>query len=135
MNLHYLNSLAFAAVLASSPAFAITETLTPDHPMTIDGVETVCTGSSAGARAEARWNAYPTRLEFAKRNGNYLGDATVNITGNGKDMSIHCSGPWLLMKLPKGTYDVSANVPGVGHQSVTIQAPGHVVLSFPSTRG
>jgi hypothetical protein len=135
MNLHHLQGLMFVTALVSAPAFAATETLTLDQPMTVDGVQTVCTGASVGARADARWNAYPTRIEFAERNGQYLGDATVNITGNGMDMTVHCSGPWLLMKLPDGTYNVSADVPGEGRQSVTIQAPERIVLSFPNVNG
>jgi hypothetical protein len=66
----------------------------------------------------------------AQTEGRYLGDATVNVTGNGKNISVHCQGPWVLMKLPEGSYKVSTNIAGTAHKDVTIGAPGRVVVQF-----
>lgn len=130
MRLHFL-LVAVTSVFASGSALAITATPMADHPMNIDGVKTVCTGSSENAREDPRWQAYTTRVEFAAKNGEYLGDETVSVTGQGKDLSVHCSGPWLLMSLDKGAYKLGANIPGVGHESITVHAPSHVIVSFP----
>ncbi len=122
--------IAVLAAFGSATAVGATEELTPDKPMMVDGVETVCTGAGADTRADPRWREYPTRLEFADKEGRYLGDATVNVTGNGKNISVHCPGPWVLMKLPEGSYKVSTNIAGTAQKDLTIDAPGRVVVRF-----
>ena len=59
----------------------------------------------------------------------------MSITGGGKDLSVHCADPWVLMKVPKGTYRLSSDVAGMGHKDMTIRSPGHVVVSFSSSEG
>ena len=118
-----------AAVLAQSPA------LDDGQPMMVNGVETVCTGTTTDVRDDPRWQAYSLRLEFAGKDGQYLGDETVNVTGNGHSVSVHCGGPWVLMKLPSGSYKVSADVAEAGHKDVTVHAPGRVIVRFPKAGG
>lgn len=81
-------------------------------------------------RANPRWRAYPTRLEFALNNGQYLGDETVTVIGQGKNLSVHCGGPWVLMDLPKGSYRLSTDVAGEGHKEMSIHVPGQVIVHF-----
>jgi hypothetical protein len=95
----------------------------------IDGIETVCTGDS-DVRDNPEWRAYPFRLEFLGRNGQYLGDETVSVTGNGHSVMFHCKGPWVLMKLPRGTYHVDTQVADAGHRAVTVRSPGHAIMRF-----
>ena len=135
MRLRILPTFLLISAFASGPALAVTEAVPADQPMKISGVETVCTGASEGARTDRRWQAYPTRLEFAGKGGQYLGDENVTITGHGKNVSVYCAGPWVLMKLPKGTYKLSTDVVGVGHKNMTIHVPGRVVVRFPEGGG
>jgi len=116
--------------LLSGTAFAAPETPRPDQAVAISGIETVCTGGSANARAEPRWKDYSTRVEFAATNGDYLGGENVTIKGNGKTIAVRCAGPWLLMDLPKGSYDLHASLPGWRVNALTFHAPGHVVVDF-----
>jgi hypothetical protein len=127
-------ALVFASILISGSAFAAVAPV-PDQPTNIDGVSTVCTGAGSDARSNSRWAGYPSHVEFVGRHGQYLGDETVRISGNGKNLSIHCGGPWLLMKLPKGSYDLSADVAGAGHKQMRIFAPGRVIARFPGAGG
>ena len=103
--------------------------------MTISGVETVCTGTTTDVRADPQWRAYPFHLEVAGRDGQYLGDERVTVTGNGHSVSVQCSGPWVLMKLPAGSYKVSLDVPDAGHKDVTMQVPGQTVVHFGDAGG
>ena len=126
----FLATLAVpAAALAQSPG------LDDGQPMMVNGVETVCTGTTTDVRDDPRWRDYSLRLEFTGKDGQYLGDETVNVSGNGRSISVHCGGPWVLMKLPSGSYKVSADVAEAGHQDITVRAPGRVILRFPHAGG
>ncbi len=130
------------AVFAAS-AFATTAALAADGlaesmPKVIDGVETVCEGITLDNRNDAKWRAYSLRLEFAGKGGQYLGDETVKVTGNEIDVSVNCKGPWVLMKLPAGSYHVSADVPDAGHKEMNVKVGSGqsvVVFSFPNAGG
>jgi len=119
-----------AAFLSSGAALAATEAPGPDQAVTISGVETVCTGGSANVRAEPQWKGYSTRLEFAATNGEYLGGENVTIKGDGKTIAVRCAGPWLLMDLPKGSYDLHASAAGWSVKALSFHAPSHVVVDF-----
>ncbi|WP_369613390.1 hypothetical protein [Marichromatium sp. PS1] len=53
---------------------------------------------------------YNLKLEFALRDGRYLGDVAVEILGadGGPLVSLHSPGPWLLLRLPEGRYRIRA---------------------------
>ena len=127
--------LVFATLLLPAASLAQTAALSEDQPMMVNGVETVCTGTTTDVRADPMWREYSFHLEFAGRDGQYLGDETVNVSGNGRSVSVHCEGPWVLMKLPSGTYKVSTDVPEAGHRDLTVHTPGRVVLHFPNAGG
>ena len=63
----------------------------------------------------------------------------MSLKGDELDVSVHCKGPWVLMKLPAGSYHMSADVPDAGHKemNVRVSASGqHVVIfSFPNAGG
>jgi hypothetical protein len=83
-----------------------------DQPVTIGGVETVCTGVGS-AKDNPAWSAYPVKLVFANPAGENLAEVNLSVTQAGKPMvETQCDAPWVLMKLPPGTYDVAATVPG-----------------------
>ena len=110
MRVSHKIAILLTTVLLPATGFAQGEAPEDGQPMVINGIETVCTGTTTDVREDPRWRAYSLRLEFAGKDGQYLGDETVNVSGNGHSLSVHCSGPWVLMKLPSGSYKVSADV-------------------------
>jgi hypothetical protein len=137
MRFRHKTAFLFAALLLPVAGVAQTPALQEDQPMMVNGVETVCTGTTTDVREDPRWRAYPFHIEFAGKFDveQYLGDETVSVTGNGHSVTVHCSTPWVLMKLPSGTYKVSADVAEAGHKDVTVHTPGHTVLYFPNAGG
>ena len=80
--------------------------------MVIGGVETVCTGVGS-AKDNPAWSAYPVKLVFANPAGQNLAQVHVAVMQGAKPVvETDCDAPWLLMKLPAGSYNVSATVPG-----------------------
>jgi hypothetical protein len=135
MKTAFISAIVAVAALGAGTALAQSQMPQDEQPMTINGVETACTGTSLEARADPRWAAYPFHLEVAGKDGQYLGDEKVTVTGNGHSVSVQCSGPWVLMKLPAGSYHVSLDVPEGGHRDFTMRAPGKTVVHFPNGGG
>jgi hypothetical protein len=135
MRFGHKTAILFATLLVPTAGMAQSPALDEGQPMMINGIESVCTGTTSDVREDPRWRAYSLRLEFAGKDGQYLGDETVNVSGNGHSVSVHCDGPWVLMKLPSGSYKVSADVAEAGHKDVTVHAPGRVVVRFPNAGG
>jgi hypothetical protein len=131
-------AILMVSALASTAAFAAEE-LTADMPKAIDGIETVCDGTTIANRNDPKWRAYSLRMEFAGKGGQYLGGQTVNVKGQELDVSVTCQGPWVLMKLPAGSYHISADVPDAGHKEMNVRVPAsgqHVAMfSFPNAGG
>jgi hypothetical protein len=133
-----LLSLAAAAVLLTTGAAARNE-IAMDKPVTVSGIETVCTGIGS-AQTDPRWKAYPIRVEFSNRARRYVSDADVVLTkaDGAKLASFFCPASWVLFKLPAGDYSVTATVaPGPGGtatQKFATPAKGQkrVVLVFTS---
>ena len=137
---HAQSTMAILVVsaLATTAALAA-EKLIEDTPKAIDGIETVCDGITIANRNDPKWRAYSLRMEFAGKGGQYLGGETVSVKGEELDVSVTCQGPWVLMKLPAGSYHISADVPDAGHKemNVRVSANGqHVAMfSFPNAGG
>ena len=126
------------SALAMTAAWA-QEKSTEDMPQAIDGIETVCDGTTIANRNDPKWRAYSLRMEFAGKGGQYLGGETVSVKGEEIDVSVTCQGPWVLMKLPAGSYHISADVPDAGHKEMNVRVPAsgqHVAMfSFPNAGG
>jgi hypothetical protein len=131
----HLAAIVSASVLGAGTAWAQSDAPMDGQPMTISGVETVCTGTTTDVRADPQWRAYPFHLEVAGKDGQYLGDENVTVSGNGHSVSVKCGGPWVLMKLPAGSYKVSLDVREAGHKDVTMQVPGRTVVHFENAGG
>ena len=135
---HSIMAILAASVVATTAVLA-QETLTEDTPKAIDGVETVCDGTSIENRADSKWRAYSLRMEFVGKGGQYLGGQTVNVKGNEHEISVQCKGPWVLMKLPAGSYHLSADVPDAGHKEMNVQVPANgqrvAMFVFPNAGG
>jgi hypothetical protein len=129
-----------ALLLSASAAPALAQNSIPmDQPVTVSGVDTVCTGIGADAQHDPRWGAYPIRIEFSNGASQYLSDAHVELaTAEGKELAaLDCDGPWVLFKLPAGRYKVTATLidqPGGGRSSAIFSPPAsgqkRVVLGF-----
>ena len=98
---------ALALPLLTNSALAV-----QDQPVTIGGVETVCTGVGS-AKDNPAWSSYPVKLVFANAAGDDLAQVHVAVMQGGKSVvETDCDAPWVLMKLPAGTYNVAATMPG-----------------------
>jgi hypothetical protein len=128
-------AVLLAGLAGTGVAYAQSNALPDGQAMDINGVQTVCTGVTSDTRMNPEWKNYSLRLEFAGRDGQYLGDESVNVSGSGENLSVHCGGPWVLMMLPPGTYHVATDVTNAGHKDVTVHVPGHVVVRFPNAGG
>jgi hypothetical protein len=121
------SALALPALTQS--AFAV-----QDQPMTIAGIETVCTGVGS-AKDNPAWSSYPVKLVFANPKGEDLAQEHVSVMQGGKSVvETDCDAPWVLMKLPAGAYSVAASIgtrtgsasfstSGQGQKTVTVTLP------------
>jgi len=105
-----------------------------DSPVSMRDMEAVCTGIGADARNDPRWATYPLRIELVGRAGEYLGEALVTVNKGGDAViGARCGGPWLLLKLPPGAYEVKAEVEGrsmTARANVAATGQARVVLRF-----
>lgn len=120
---------ALALPALTNIAFAV-----QDQPVTIGGVETVCTGVGS-AKDNPAWDSYPVKLVFANPSGEDLAQEHVSVMQDGRPVvETDCDAPWVLMKLPAGAYSVAASVgtrtgnasfstSGQGQKTVTITMP------------
>jgi hypothetical protein len=126
------------SALAVVPALAA-DNVAIDQTMTIAGMETACTGVGLEAREDAKWKSWPLLIEFVGKEGQMLGDSTVTVSGNGHDVAMHCAGPWSLMKLPAGSYHISADVAEGGHKEMNVKVPAsgqtHLTVRYPNAGG
>ncbi|MDQ7246865.1 hypothetical protein [Dongia sedimenti] len=74
------------------------------------GIKYACAGVGKASRADPRWASFPVKLQFAAANGDFLGDPDVTVTdSSGKQVfKAQCNGPWVLIELPAGSYQVHA---------------------------
>ncbi len=108
-----------------------------DSPITMGGVETVCTGVGSG-KDDPRWAAYPVKVEFSNGAAQFLSGAHVKLAdAAGKTLAeFDCSGPWVLLRVPRGRYTVFATIDGAGTRNAGFEPPEHgqkrVELQFSS---
>ena len=112
-----ISTVAIVVAVAAGGALAwpMTEAFAAqDQPVSIGGVEAVCTGVGS-AKDNPAWAGYPVKLVFANTSGEDLAAVHVALTRNGKSvMETDCDAPWLLVRAPAGNYDVVASIPGHG---------------------
>jgi hypothetical protein len=112
-----ISSIAIALAVTVGPAFLMpllvtTAQAVQDQPAMIGGIETVCTGVGS-AKDNPAWSAYPVKLVFANPAGQDLAQVHVAVMQGAKAVvETDCDAPWVLMKLPAGSYSVAATVPG-----------------------
>ena len=101
-----------AGMLMAFPALTNLAWAVQDQPVTINGVESVCTGVGS-AKDNPAWSGYPVKLTFSNLAGENEAAEHVAVMQGGKTvMETDCDAPWLLIKAPAGHYDVHASLPG-----------------------
>jgi hypothetical protein len=123
-----------AASICGHAAFAQGGAMEFDKPTIVNGIETVCSGVGVSDEDAARWAQYPVKVVVAGKGGQFLGAAAITVTKDGKPVTtVTCPGPWTLLKLPAGRYQVSGNIQGET-ETGTVYAPatgqGRVILRF-----
>ena len=94
---------------AAAAAFAL---LVGALPARAD-VAVECSGIGEEERAMAESVPYTLKLVYAEPDGSYLGAVQTRITGSGGELvNVQCPGPWVLVDLPPGTYEVTATLRG-----------------------
>jgi hypothetical protein len=93
-----------------------------------------CAGLGGRSPQNVDWRNYPLRVEVEGSHGQYLGGESVTVTSAmSKEMlGVSCSAPWVLMKLPPGPYDATAQVPSGASETrrVLVPASGSSELVF-----
>lgn len=108
-----------------------------DREQSYRGTPYVCTGIGLGSRENTAWNAYPLKLMFATKEGDYLADVSVSLwDSEGKlVLEAECPSPWLLVDLHPGKYRVTAVVTGAQPRTANINVAGGrqtaVVIQYP----
>ncbi len=135
-----LTRIAVLGAAVALPAAHALPALPMNKAMTVHGVKAVCTGiPGANVQRDARFSAYPLRIELAGKLGQYLAGADFTITRKHRMMmEARCAGPWLLVKLEPGRYRVTAKRLGKTATSLawaSAKGQGRVVLRFPQQGG
>lgn len=128
----------FAVLFSCGHAAAEPQALTVDAETTAGGVPMACTGIGQ-TRLDAKWQAYPVRVEFSNARNEYLvnGAITVKDHKGAEVLSVACDAPWILMKLPAGAYTVQGHIvgspakPRSAHFSPPKAGQMRLVLQFP----
>ena len=90
-----------------------------DTPVTINGVEAVCTGVGS-AKDDPRWAAYPVKVVLATSGGANVANAHVTLTkGRNEVAGLDCDAPWILFKAPSGAYTATATLIGGSGRSAS----------------
>ena len=113
--------------------------LVPDSPAKAGNVEAVCTGIGLDARQNPAWASYPLKIEVAGKGGQYLGDVRLILSQKDRTVAtLTCGGPWVLLRLPAGRYQLEAQTEGRTASSaafVPAAGQGRIILRFPELGG
>src|ERR1041384_6855772 len=103
-------AIALSAMTGLGTAAAKADPMVMDTPVIINGVDTACTGI-ADSKDDPRWQTYPVRIEFSNGGSQYLAGAHVSLAEKGRVLAeLDCQAPWVLFKLPPGSYSVTATI-------------------------
>ena len=124
---------------AAGVASAASPTIVPlDTETTVSGVPVACTGIGE-SKLNPHWDSYPVRVEFSGADNGLLADDALTIfdEAGAEVVSVGCAGPWILLKLPPGSYRIEGRLPKAqaipqsGYFRVTPDGPVHLELRFP----
>ncbi|MGF1627598.1 MAG: hypothetical protein ACFCVH_22190 [Alphaproteobacteria bacterium] len=113
--MRHVSILAACTILAGLAAPALAQ-LPSQVPFT-------CVGAGADQRERAANVPYTLKLVYAEPSGHFLADVTTRVIDGNGTVLLHliCGGPWLLLDLPAGTYQIESSFGGeTKTQSVTV---------------
>ena len=119
--------VTIAALSVCSAAFA-------DDQIADTQADHLCVGVGATAREEAANTPHSLKLIYAEPGGHFLADVLTRIV-DGNDLVVldtACDGPWLMVDLPAGEYEVTATFAGE-EQTVTVSVgsqPQDLLITF-----
>lgn len=95
----------------------------------------LCSGTSEDERQEAETTPHSLKLVYSDAAGSFLGNVTTRIAnGQGETLvDTECAGPWLLVDLPPGDYEIESRYQGESKtQTLSIEgdAPREQVVTF-----
>ena len=108
-----------------------------DQVVDVQGTQVACSGIGKGDETNPQFAGLPVKFSLVGGYGQWLGDETLTVSGKsgGQDISVKCSGPWVLMRLDPGRYTVTADVPDAGTKTVSFSVPSsgsrEVTIRFP----
>jgi hypothetical protein len=103
---------AMTAAAATLMVLAGEASAVQDTPVTINGVQAVCTGVGS-AKDNPDWKGYPVKVVLATAGGADLANAHISLSQGGKEMAgLDCDAPWVLFKAPAGKYTATATLIG-----------------------
>jgi hypothetical protein len=111
-----------------------------DSEIVVGGIHVGCTGVGQ-TKNDARWRAYPIRVEFADTNHAYLADEALSVSdASGRALAtVTCEGPWILLRPEApGAYAIKGWLPSrpAPTRTGTFRVPGkgqaRLVLTFPA---
>jgi len=87
-------------------------------------VECACTGVGDEMQNDPRWARYPAKFVFTVESGDYLSDVAVKVTDANTGEVVYdggCKlGPWLVMDLAPGRYNVTADAARAESHTATV---------------
>lgn len=125
-----LSGLVLCIGMSELRASSVVRSLPVDRPAKVAGITVACTGVGFGEEGDARWKAYPARLEAVDARGQYLGDESVALRNRagGEMMRVNCDAPWLMLKLKPGRYSATVTA-----ENASANATRRVAFSVPAT--
>jgi hypothetical protein len=140
MRLFVITTAAVGFTL-STLMFATGALAVQDTPVTMNGVEVVCTGVGS-AKDDPRWSAYPVKIVLATTGGANLANAHVSIAKAGREVvGLDCDAPWVLARTAPGGYSATATLIGGSGLSRTVNfttpssGQKEVTITFPVPAG
>jgi hypothetical protein len=133
------HSMASAACAACLALPAVAAVLPPDAPVKMGDITAVCSGVGS-AKDDPRWSDYAIKLEFSNAGAQFLSGENVKLMNQtGQQLAeFDCTGPWVLLQLPKGSYSVTASIPqqNLGPKSAKFETPAtgqkRIEIQFPA---
>ena len=118
------------SLMAAGMAFAQDGSAPVQHSP--GGVEYVNGGIGEGARnAMAQMSGFDLKLVFSNPAGQFLVADHVAVKGqSGEVFAVDQAGPWLLLKLPPGSYTVSARYAGATQERTVKVGSGMQTLNW-----
>ena len=141
----FLHLLGCTAGIAMAATVAIAQTPGPiavplDTEQSVGGIDVGCTGIGE-SKNDARWKAYPIRIEAANAAGDLLANVAISLSkvAGAPLATVSCEGPWIMLRATAGAYRFDAWMPGetFRHQTGAFNLPAKgqriVNIRFPAS--